>query len=168
MNSEDYFLELKTKSEYISKLNFDNVSWFEHIGWMVHPLDNNIIDKEPLLKKIGEKFEIKSIGVMKTPPNSVYNWHTDDDRGVSINMLLTHNHISHCVFTKKTKEKRKDIFPILELDYKSNTFYVFNTQELHTVLNLSATRYMFSLEFKDKKDKLLYNQVKQYCIDNNI
>jgi hypothetical protein len=122
MNSEDYFLELKTKSEYISKLNFDNVSWFEHIGWMVHPLDNNIIDKEPLLKKIGEKFEIKSIGVMKTPPNSVYNWHTDDDRGVSINMLLTHNHISHCVFKKKLKKKEKIYFQYLNWIIKAIRF----------------------------------------------
>jgi hypothetical protein len=167
MNSEDYFLELKTKSEYISKLNFDNVAWVEHFGFLVYQLSNDLVQQELTLQKINERFEIESLGILKMNPNTVYNWHMDEQRGLSINMLLTTDHISHCIFTEKRKEK-EDISKILELDYVKDTFYVFNTQELHTVINLQKPRYLFSLEFKDKKHKLLYNEVKQYCIDNNV
>ena len=167
MDNSDFFLELNTKSEYISSLNFDNVTWVHYIGWLATGLDLGVLDKEPILKKINERFEIESIGVLKMDTNTLYNWHVDDDRGVSINMLLTPEHTSHCIFTKKRTQK-VDVFPIVELEYKKNTFYVFNTQELHSVLNLNSTRYMFSVQFKDKKNKLLYNEVKQYCIDNNI
>lgn len=167
MDKLDYFLELNTKSEYISKMNFDDVLWVEHFGFLAHEINIDIIEREITLQKINERFEIQSIGALKMNPNTVYNWHMDEQRGVSINMLLTTDHISHCIFTEKRKQK-EDISKIVELHYSKDTFYVFNTQQLHTVINLEKPRYLFSLEFKDKKNKLLYNEVKKYCIDNNI
>ena len=57
---------------------------------------------------------------------------------------------SCCVFTKKTEEEQ--YFEIAELKYEPATYYIFNTQEEHMVLNFSEKRYLLSFTLTGIKD----------------
>ena len=82
-------------------------------------------------------------GILRIDANSCYNWHTDTNRKVSINMLLNYNNDSHCVFGECNSVQ----FPITELKYEPDTYYMLDTTKPHMVLNLNEPRYMFSIEF---------------------
>lgn len=64
-------------------------------------------------------------------------------------MLLSGKDTSHCLFTPHDNDPESLQIPVTELYYKEDTFYLFNTQERHMVLNLDKPRYLFSIEFKD-------------------
>jgi hypothetical protein len=51
------------------------------------------------------------------------------------------------------------VFNIDELKYKPITYYVFNTQNNHTVYNFEMTRYLLSIEFLKGKDELTFKQL---------
>ena len=51
------------------------------------------------------------------------------------------------------------MMPTVQLRYAHNTFYAFNTKVMHTVLNFTTPRYMFSLEFIGKDYGLSYKQL---------
>ena len=87
-------------------------------------------------------------GVLRMEPNTCYNWHTDTDRKYSINMLLNYDGVSHCVFGGNDAVQ----FPIVELEYKPDTYYLLDTAQPHMVLNIDKPRYMFSVEFDREQD----------------
>jgi hypothetical protein len=51
------------------------------------------------------------------------------------------------------------VFKIDELQYKPNTYYLFNTQVDHTVYNFESTRFLLSIEFQLDKDNLTFDQL---------
>jgi hypothetical protein len=89
------------------------------------------------------------------PPNTTYNWHVDSDRKVGLNMLLQDGQ-SHCLFATEDFGVR---CVVEELQYQPNSYYVFNTQVPHMVLNLEQPRYLFSLEFLDKDRGLTFDEL---------
>ena len=95
-------------------------------------------------------------GVLRIPPNTCYNWHVDTDRGCAVNMLLSAFDTSHCLFAPEPAEV---VFPVVELKYRPNTYYVFDTQTPHTVVNGDGYRYLFSVEFFARKGQLSYAQL---------
>jgi hypothetical protein len=74
----------------------------------------------------------------------VYHWHRDNDIGCSLNMVLdVYN--SHTLFTH-SNPKQVYLEAIIELNYKPNTWYIFNSQEKHSVINLDdRARVLFTL-----------------------
>lgn len=81
------------------------------------------------------------------PPKSYYSWHTDinGNRQTAINLVLN-NHKESKAIWKSNNIYRKMITEILDLNYKPNVFYVFNTQEEHCVFNFAdSNRYMLTL-----------------------
>lgn len=82
--------------------------------------------------------------MLKTDPHQAYMWHRDENRGLSVNLLLTPGRCSHCLFDTPTNEYN---LYFTELDYAPRTFYLFNTQIPHTVINFGEPRYLFSVEF---------------------
>ena len=81
-------------------------------------------------------------GILRMDPYTCYNWHTDDDRKVSINLLLEHGK-SHTVFGAVDSPN----FKVEELEYQAHTYYLLDVTKPHMVLNLDKPRYMFSVEF---------------------
>jgi hypothetical protein len=47
----------------------------------------------------------------------------------------------------------------IELKYKPQTYYIFNTQVAHTVYNFKEPRYLLSVDFEEDRTKLTYNQL---------
>ena len=109
---------------------------------------------DPFLRSIFEVHPF-SAGVLMIPASSIYNWHVDDNRGASLNMLIS-GEDSRCFFTDEPFEMVNGIH---ELRYSPRTYYLFNTQEYHSVINTGSDRYLFSVEFLEDKNSLSYFQL---------
>jgi hypothetical protein len=160
------FSEIDGPFEIISNyfnLNFkyiENGEWVDIENFCAIVIEKNIWINEPILNLINKKFPISGCAILKMDPNSVYDWHTDADRGVCINILLTFDHFSECLFYDEEE--------ILVLDYQPNKGYLFNNQKMHKIKNFEKTRYLFSLQFVDDKNKLDYNTVYKWMNKNNL
>ena len=170
MNPTDCFSEIKTKSNelaiYLEDLiSSQNLSWHEHFGFDVVFLDSSWIQKELALKEINELHPIRQIGLLKVSSNSCYHWHVDGFRQSCINSLISKDHYSHTLFG----EYKDEIYHknIIELKYKPYTYYLFNNQKEHTVLNLdNRDRYLFSLYFNEETSyEILREKLKSTLIN---
>jgi len=120
----------------------ETYNWVPYYNFLATPVPEKILAKDPFLVKLSRK-RMFHAGILKMEPNTCYNWHVDTDRKVGLNMLLM-DQDSQCLFLDgepgvvvKTKE----------LEYKPDTYYAFNTQIPHMVINTIGPRYLFSLQF---------------------
>lgn len=170
MNTENYcFKELHEKAKFIPKYFWNNISsfsWNKYFAFDAAELPVNfILENEPILAKINAFSKIDKLGVLLVRKNTVYNWHKDAYRGVAINLLLSTEHDSHCLFTRDWVSTVSDT---VELKYKPDTFYIFNNQCPHMVVNTDQDRYLFSVEFEKSKESLTFFNVKSWSEINNI
>lgn len=128
-------------------------------------LQDSYITNNHSLACINEKFKIYPF-IFKLPADSNYNWHTDVDRGVSINLPLNNHAQSFTCFL--SNPQLDTLNSIHQLEYDPGYFYLFNTQVNHSVLNLKQDRYFFSITFEKTKLSLSYQTVLDYCIDKNL
>lgn len=189
LNSKDCYCEIEQKSEYIwdycqsiiSHQNIEKVKWPEYCSWDCINIPIEKLHQEPILKKINEKYKIKLIGILRTRPYSNYIWHKDLTRGLTINMLLSLDHNSHCLFSQEETNDRSKIYSsggmelasdnivyFNELKYKPKTFYLFNTQQLHTQYNFEKMRYLFTVEFLEDKNSLSYEDIFSWLQSENM
>ena len=147
------------KSVEIYKLNPYSFNKVEggYYGWDGYVLPLDIMVKEPILKKLHDMYTIKIAGFITMEPFTTYDWHVDTNRGVSINMIMTPNANSICMFGSRGKYEEQRKF--IELKYNPQTFYAFNTSYLHQVINFDQPRVMFSLEFEKHKSQLTYEKL---------
>ena len=127
-------------------------TYIDHYGFSVYQLPLELILQESILQDINNHHKIKSGGIIKIEPNRCYKWHQDAVRGVCVNMLLQHQD-SFVLFGNTVSEDQIDI---TRLDYSIGDFYLFNNQCMHTVVNFTEARYMFTLEFEQDKNSLTY------------
>ena len=132
----------------------DPNNWLPYYNFQALPIPVQLLD-DPLLSKLAEKRDFQC-GLLKIPANTVYNWHVDTDRNCGLNMLVYDDGQSKCIFAP---EGLKIVMPVVQLRYAPNTFYAFNTKVMHTVINFTTPRYMFSLEFIGKDYGLTYAQL---------
>jgi hypothetical protein len=133
-----------------------SAEWVDYHGFKTLPLKKEQFLCDPLLKQVHDLHAFNA-GVLKLPPNYVYDWHVDENRGVTINMLLTPEVHSHCLF-------RFHDF-VFDLPYAKDTYYLFDNQVQHMVLNFEKHRYLFSVEFDEDKTKLSYQKLAKELID---
>ena len=129
--------------------------WLPYYNFEALPLPWEVVSEDSLLVALAKKREFKA-GLLKIPAHTVYNWHIDTDRHCGLNMLVYDDGQSKCIFAP---EGLKIVMPAVELRYAPNTFYAFNTKVMHTVINFTTPRYMFSLEFMGKDYGLTYEQL---------
>lgn len=169
IESVNCYAEFKEKSsvvgEYCKKLSETEGPWYPYIGWDVKLVPREVLLEESLLNTINKKFAIKRAAVLKTEPYQNYHWHIDEYRGVAINLLITPNIHSYCLFGK---EKNRDNIYFTELNYSENSFYLFNNQFPHSVINFDQHRYLFSIEFLDHKENLSYSTIYKWCMDMEL
>ena len=135
--------------------NVDKSKWVPYYNFKALLLSKTFIDQDPFLKDLGKKRKFMA-GLLEVSPSMVYNWHTDTDRQCSLNMLVYDGGRSMCLFAPEGEQL---VMPVVELSYKPNTYYAFNTRIPHTVINLSGPRYMFSLEFIEEDYGLTYDEL---------
>jgi hypothetical protein len=126
-------------------LAMNSIAWFKYYNFDTLLVPGYILDKEPFFKSL-PSFKA---GILRLGPNTCYDWHTDDTRGWTINMLLTKGK-SHCLFGSREGQA----FPFIELNYEPGVYYAFNTQVPHTVINFDSTRYLLSIQFDEKNPAL--------------
>jgi hypothetical protein len=154
------FHEVKTKSvireAVIREAMRPDAEWVKYFNFDATRIPNDILAQDPVIADIGSRHPLMG-GVVMLPPNTFYNWHTDTRRGVSINMVLNpYDGMSHCVFTP---DKDVVVGQFVELQYKPDTYYVFNTQVNHMVLNFEEPRFLLTIEFGEDKDALSYDDL---------
>lgn len=165
--TDRYFCEIGTSSSLISSYfskNFNNANWESYYHFKAWEISDQIWKSEAVLSEINKEFKIKKAGIISIDANSIYDWHTDENRGVSINMIIEADH-SHTLFKRDEKQL---VQKITELRYKPNTFYLFNTQALHCVINLNEPRYLFSCEFEENKKNLSYLKILTWIKKNKL
>jgi hypothetical protein len=138
--------------------------WRYYDEFKARQVPHEILIKDEFIKYLLSKYKFTA-GIIKIDPYHCYDWHKDGQRGVGINMILTPDIRSFCMFTDKRDESWK-MYKITELIYKPMTYYLFNTQVYHTVYNFEDTRYLFSIIFDGQKDDLTYDQLLKDVITN--
>jgi len=154
------FMEIKHESniaDSILEYAKNDEAWFPYYNFAGKPLPYDLLEQDPFFKWLGNRYEYLG-GVIKLDPYTCYDWHVDTRRGVGINMLLTPNGsvYSHSLFSRNKKEVSRNF---MQLHYKPNTYYLYNTQHEHMVINFQKPRYMFSVEFLQDKDKLTFDRL---------
>ena len=139
------------------KTNHTQFEYSDYYGFSVYELPLELILQESILQDINTKHKIQSGAVIKLQPNRCYKWHQDAVRGVCVNMLLQHQD-SFVLFGNSVSDS-EDQFDIARLDYNIGEFYLFNNQCMHTVINFKECRYMFTLEFEEDKNTLIYENI---------
>jgi hypothetical protein len=125
--------------------------WHSYFNFSVAQVPFDIVFKDPLLKAVGSKYAL-AMGILRLDPYLTYDWHVDTKRGVCINMLL--NDVkSNCLFSVGETEATHGF---VELEYQPKTYYAFNNQVPHMVINFAEPRYLMSVEFQADKNELTY------------
>ena len=129
-------------------------SWQPYYNFNAVQVPFDLAFKDPVIKAIGLKYSL-AVGILRLDPYITYDWHVDSRRGTCINMLL--NDVkSHCLFSVGRTEATHGF---LELKYQPKTYYAFNNQVPHMVINFAESRYLMSVEFKEDKDQLTFEQL---------
>jgi hypothetical protein len=166
--TDQYFKKFKTQSTNIASIAPALVTvdlWAKQFGLDIMIVSDEIWYNEPLLRTITQKFPIEIGSIIRIPPNTVYNWHVDGTRAAGINLKLSGDGISHSLFGE-TVDEWNDTFTELKYDYKS--FYLFNTQHKHSVINFDSYRYMFSVQFAQTKDQITYQEIYDWCKNEGL
>lgn len=159
------FHEIKIKSSIAQDVMrmalSPDTQWAKYFNFDATRIPNDLLAQDPVLLELSKRHPMMG-GVVMLPPNTFYNWHKDTRRGVSINMVLNPNDgVSHCVFTP---DKDVVVGGFVELQYQPDTYYVFNTQVNHMVLNFDKPRLLLTIEFEKDKDTLNYEDLLQELI----
>lgn len=126
------------------RINADD-QWFEHLDFKVMLLSNELINKIPTIKKINSIAEVDRIVILSMPAMSTYNWHVDDHRNATVNLLMNNHKNSMCLFGARLDGYKHSF---VELNYEPRGFYLFNTKIEHMVINRGPERYILSLQLK--------------------
>ena len=147
MDRNNFFSPLPIKAgqfyDYLNKLVTKDHTWHKHFGFYAIQVDSTWITKDYALNCVNKLQPIKELGVLKVPANSFYNFHRDSLRLSTLNMLIIQKE-GHCYFIESSDGYYSNL---VELVYKPKTYYLFNNQAVHGVINKSEPRYMFSLYF---------------------
>lgn len=138
----------------VNRIINDNTVWIKYHDFDAKPIPEQVMQDDPFLSWLSKRYEFIG-GVLKIRPFSQYDWHVDENRGVAINMLISHSD-SFVMFSEHLDPLVKDILP---LNYDIGSYYLFNTQVPHSVINFNGDRYLFTLEFKRDKNSLTYEEL---------
>lgn len=144
---------LSNKLKYVIQ-NVPKNSWVQYYNFEVLFLKKDFVEEDDFLRELAKNYSFDAV-IVKMSPNSCYNWHRDTKRQCSVNMLID-GFDSHCVFSNDPEDVN---IPVMELKYQPETYYAFDTQTPHMILNLNNPRYLFSLEFKDDDEKLSFSEL---------
>ena len=131
-------------------------SWMDYYNFKAKIVPPEIVARDTFMLELAQIHPFV-MGVLKMEPDTVYNWHMDSRRGCTINLLLTYEDISHCLFSTEPDQVQ---CKTQELYYRPKTYYLFNTQRHHMVINGGEDRYLASLEFAEGAD-LTFDQLKK-------
>jgi hypothetical protein len=128
--------------------------WMPYYNFRALPVPVTILLKDPFFTKLAKRHSFHA-GILRMPESTCYNWHTDTERKVSINMLLQDVQ-SDCLFMDG---EPSITFRCRKVPYFPEIYYAFNTQVPHMVINHVGDRYMFSVEFLGSSKDLTFDEL---------
>ena len=143
---------IQTK-EILEFVKDKKASWLPYYNFDSCYIPHSFFKKIPFYNTLYKHYPFQG-GVLKMKPHTIYNWHTDSNRGVCINCLLQHK--TSYTYFRNAKEVHQTILP---LKYELHVPYLFNNQIEHMVLNVLGTRYVLTIEFLEDKDTLSYKDL---------
>jgi hypothetical protein len=151
------FYELPQKSSIAKELlhyAMNEGEWHEYYNFHAMQVPDELAFKDVTLRSLNHNHKLR-VGILRLDPYVCYDWHVDTSRGVCVNMLLNDVE-SKCLFSIEQGEITRTF---KELKYKPETYYLFNNQVEHTVINFTQNRYLMSVEFEEGKDVLTFNNL---------
>lgn len=135
------------KNELISLISTANWKYVPYFYVIDSIIPENIY-KDTFLNQLRNSFVNSYLNIYKIPPKTFYHWHTDSGSKCSVNMVLK-DYKSHTIFSDSGPyENRTYDNNITELQYEPLSWYLFNTQYRHCVINLDETpRYLMTFRF---------------------
>jgi hypothetical protein len=143
-----------TITDSVWSLVHDENEWTEHNSFLAKQIPQHIYLQDPLLAFLASRHKLL-VGILMMQNYQVYNWHTDGNRRCGINLLLSDSP-SHCFFTDDHTAINSNVE---ELFYKPSTYYAFNTDINHMVVNLNKTRYLLSVEIDGGANTIIYHDL---------
>lgn len=170
---EKFFYKLKNPItshpellEYAVKRH--SMYWVLLHSFLVTKVPRELYAQDTFLSTILDKFNGQAV-ILQMPPRSIYNFHVDSERSVSVNLLLNNFDCSHSFYKVPMTQGGKpspSIDHIIEIDYKPGEAYVLNTGETHGVINAGdKPRLVFALSI-DKP--VQYRDVIDFLKENDI
>lgn len=157
MEFRNFYYGLEHKSQIVDDVKklIDGDGWRNYYAFKAKPIPTEIVDKDPFFRWLRQRYKFRC-AILNIAPNTIYDWHTDDRRGVCINMKLSTDDRSTSAFEL---ERSSLSVKFHELQYEPNTYYVFNPQVTHFVINHHTERYIFSVEFERDDVSLSYEDL---------
>jgi len=162
VKSSDCYFELPYQSEFTTKLYLacqmaKDIDWVKYYNFELLYIEQEVLRKvDPFLRQLYKAHRFEA-GVVRMQPNTFYDWHVDDNRGVCVNMLINHAQ-SHCIF-RDPKKEGAITGKFHELNYERGVYYFFNNQVEHSIYNFEGTRYLLTLQFAEDKTKLDFHSL---------
>lgn len=146
MNNDNLYYRLEQEpkfldqvKEYIKTTSWDWVPFMNISLDFQKTLGLKLIKEDEVLSKLQSKFNAM-MRLYMFPSMTVYNWHRDVEMGCSMNLVM-YDYDAHTLFNPSDKKEIRD--KVVELKYEKNKWYLFNSQILHSVINV------------DNKDRIL-------------
>ena len=158
------FSEINTKStirQELLELCNSEQNWIDpNIGTFLQKVPpKDLIYKDNFLKVICENFisdYVADVHIFMMRPWTHYMLHADLNRSASINLLI--NEFTDSISYFQISEVYKSQINIQELQYKLDTYYLFNSRVPHAITNRDLPRYILSItlndNFKNVRSKL--------------
>jgi len=148
---ENLYYQLNSLPDYLEEItNFSkNACWqwvpFMHLSKeFQNDIGLKITEKDVMLSDLRNSFN-GTLRLYMFPNNSVYNWHKDSNIGCSLNLIFD-EYNSFTLFNSSNKTGIVD--SVTELKYQKNRWYLFNSQVLHSVINMDAKkRFLLTFTF---------------------
>jgi len=150
-----YFEELKVKkfnSPELHNIVFNpETKWMPYFDFIATPIPIDVLLKDNFYSWLYDRHKYKA-GVLKMESKTIYNWHTDLNRGVCINSMIETPNTSYTFFRNHLDLRHT----VTELQYHPGSRFLFNNQKEHMVINYEGTRMMLTIEFEEDKNELTY------------
>ena len=83
--------------------------------------------------------------IYRFPADTWYEWHVDAYNNCSLNMVLDDYDAKTIFKLGRLGDGSGSLYKTLELQYKPNTWYAFNSQKPHAIINGSQIRYLLTI-----------------------
>jgi hypothetical protein len=151
---EDLYYQLKTIPSYVDDVfKFSKTTKWTWIPFVYismnfqFDLGLKITKNDIMLSDLKNMFN-GGLRLYMFPKNSVYNWHRDAEIGCSLNLIFD-DYKSFTLFNPS--DETKILNSVVELQYQKNYWYLFNSQILHSIVNID-TKDRFLLTFTFPKN----------------
>lgn len=168
LKDEDCYCPLISDGTSIEKYfheNFNNLNFTHYLPdfevsrlcFLDHDTKNFLIKGNETLTKVNEVLEICNCMIIELNKNSWVNWHIDAPRkGPVLNLLLTPDARSHSMFLPALYNSVN----LIECKYPPHQFVLYNTDQIHAILNFETPRYMFHAYLERGKMDLSWDEAK--------